>query len=499
MKKHIFKLSFLAAFAFMTSCTDLKEGVYDVAAADQFYATPGGAQAALADVYKEIRGDWGGIGIAGADRGWYDLNEACSDEMMIPRRSDGAWEDNGIWKQMYMHTWTAGQPFIENTWNWLYRAVFKANLAVELLTQSNADPAFIAEAKVLRAYFHYLLMDGWGSIPVLTSSKTLVKDVKQSTRQQVYDFVVAELTNNVDKLVIPTSTQKAGDYYNRFHKWVGYTLLAKVYMNAQVYTGTAKWTEALAACDKIIAEGGYSLISGNAYFSLSGAAGLFGETCNTTEVLFGIAVEATKAPRNIIGIRTLYGPDGEARFGFSTWNGATVHQDFVNKYENADIRKRQWLVGLQPGANYVLNISSFDNAGVQEGARNAKFLPVPPYNGGASSNDFPAYRYADILLMKAEAQMRLGQTANATTTINLVRARASASNFTTLTLDDIYDERGRELCWEGHRRQDMIRFGKFLLPHDFKTATSPNTYTLFPIPASALAANPTGLTQNPGY
>jgi hypothetical protein len=477
--------------------------VYDTYVADQFYSTPEGANAALADIYKEIRGDWGGIGIAGADRGWFDLNETCTDEMMIPTRTDNAWQDNGVWVQMYTHTWTSGQPFMENTWNWLYRAVFKSNLAIELLTKANASPAFIAEAKVLRAYFYYLLMDGWGRVPLVTASDVLPKDVSQATRQQVYDFVVSELTQNVDNLVTPTAAQKAGEFYNRFHKWAGKMVLAKVYMNAEVYTGTPRYNEALSVLNDIINNGGYSLVSSTNYFDL-GNNGLFGAVCNTQEVIFGISINATNAPRNIIGIRSLYGPDGQARFGFSTWNGATVHRNFVDKYANDDIRKSQWLVGDQTAnggaANYTLDINSLTAAGLQQGARNAKFLPVPPYNGGTSSNDFPAYRYADVLLMRAEALYRTGNVAGATVDINTIRTRAGLSNLAIpLTLDEIYDERGRELCWEGHRRQDMIRFGKFLLPHDFKGGTSPATYTLFPIPASALAANPTGLTQNPGY
>ncbi|MCU0445977.1 MAG: RagB/SusD family nutrient uptake outer membrane protein [Microscillaceae bacterium] len=486
----------------ITSCTNLDEGIYDSFVADDFYKTPVGVQAALADVYREMRGDWGGIGIAGADRGWYDLNETCTDEMMIPTRSDGAWADNGIWLQMYTHTWTSGQAFMQNTWDWLFRAVFKANLAIELLTAANANEADIAEAKVLRAYFYYLLMDGWGNVPIVTSTRTTVDQVVQSNRQTVYNFVVSELTTNVDKL----SNTKGGSFYNRFNKWAGYAVLAKVYMNAQVYTNTPRWTEAMAACDKIINEGGFSLLPAGRYFNnVQGSSdAVFGDICNSNEVILALFIDGANAPRNIIGIRSLYAPHGEALFGFSTWNGATVHQAFVNKYEDNDIRKAQWLLGPQvvngeQKANYSLNISSLTSAGVQEGARNAKFFPVRPYNGGAASNDYPVYRYSDILLMKAEALIRLGQAGTAIAPLNLVRNRAGIGNFPgTPNLDDIYDERGRELCWEGHRRQDMIRFGKFLAAHDFKTSVSPATYNLFPIPANSLANNRT-LVQNPGY
>lgn len=480
-------------------CTNLDEGIYDTYLAEEFYQTDAGTAAALADIYKEIRGDWGGIGIAGADRGWYDLNETCTDEMMLPTRTDGAWADNGIWRQMYTHTWTAGQAFMQNTWNWLYAAIFKANLAVEQLESVGASEAAIAEAKVLRAYFYALLLDGWGNVPIVTSSSATPDEVVQSSRSEVYDFVVGELTANVGLL----SETKSGEYYNRFNKWAAYTLLAKVYLNAEVYTGTARWAEAEAALDEVINNGGFSLT--NTLYDNAGNEAIFGDDLSTSnEVIFGLAIDANDAPRNIIGIRTLYGPHGDALFGFSTWNGATTHQAFVNKYDNTDKRKAQWLTGPQvvngdEVANYVLNITSLDNAGVQEGARNAKFLPVEPYNGGAASNDYPVYRYADVLLMKAELRVRQGDAAGAAPFLNQVRNRAGLMDFSgTVTLDEIYDERGRELCWEGHRRQDMIRFNKFLQAHDFKTGTSPATYILFPIPAETLINN-SRLTQNPGY
>jgi hypothetical protein len=485
------KLAYLfSALALVTaSCTKLDEGIYDQLVGQDFYATPEGVNATLADIYNEIRGDWNGKGYAGADRGWYDLNETNTDEMMIPTRSDGAWSDNGIWRQMYLHQWTASQEFMNNTWNWLYRCVFKSNQAVALLTEANAAPSRIAEAKVARAFFYWMLMDGWGSVPFYTENNLTIDKIPQASRQQIYDFVVSELMQNVDKLV----TTKGGEFYGRFNRWAGYAFLAKVYMNAQVYTGTAKWGEAIAACDKIINEGNFSLQPAATYFDMfrDGAA-------SSPEVIFSIYVDGSKAPRNIIGIRSLHGPHGSATIGVSTWNGATVHQDFVNKYNNSDIRKAQWAVGPQPGGvNYQLNISSITAAGIQEGARNVKFFPVAPLDGGSASNDIPVYRYADILLMKAEA-LRRTNASGAKTLVDQVRVRAGLPALASEpTLAEIYDERGRELTWEGHRRQDMIRFGTFLQPHDFK-GTSDSRYLLFPIPGPAISANPS-LKQNPGY
>jgi hypothetical protein len=263
-----------------------------------------------------------------------------------------------------------------------------------------------------------------------------------------------------------------------------------VYLNAQVYTGTPQWAEASAACDKVINEGGFSLVAD--YMTLAG------DRCPDAEVILAVFVDGNVAPRNIIGIRSLRGAHGKALFGFDTWNGATAHQDFVNKYSNNDKRKAQWITGSQPGGvNYTLNLSSLTSAGVEEGARNIKYFPVAPYNGGTSSNDFPVFRYADVLLMKAEALARQGNTSGAAPLVSQVRSRAGLAALTSVTLEEIYDERGRELCWEGHRRQDMIRFGTFTLAHDFKPASDAK-YRLFPIPAPALSTN-TNLKQNPGY
>lgn len=488
------KKIFLVVLLISFGCTNLDEGIYDKQVASSFYATADGINATLANVYNEIRGDFSdgtvAKGVAGADRGWYDLNETSTDELMIPIRSDGAWNDNGIWVQMYQHKWTPAHEFMRNTWNWLYRAVFKANLAVDLLAKANAEASALAEAKVLRAYFYYMLMDGWGKVPFYTDNNLTVDKIPQADRTVIFDFVLSELNENVPKL----NETIDGAYYGRFNKWAGYALLAKVTLNAQVYTGTPKLTEAIAACDQIINSGKFSLVSSAEYFSK-----LFGTRSDTREVILPIFINANTAPRNIIGIRTLQGAQGDALFGFSTWNGATVHKDFVNKYSSGDARAAQWITGAQAGGVvYDIEIASITNADVSAGARNTKFFPVAPYNGGAASNHFPIYRYADVLLMKAEALVRNNNASAAKALVDQVRVR---SNVTALvanpTLDDIYDERGRELCWEGHRRQDMIRFGKYTLAHDFKAA-SPDFYKLFPIPTTALATN-TKLIQNPGY
>jgi len=491
-----------ACFLTLFSCTDINENIYDKYQPDSFYGTPEGADIALASVYAEIPGDFvrnnvPGVGYAGADNGWYDLNCMSSDEQVIPHRNTGDWQQD--FARLHKHEWLPTDFIVNNTWNWLYKSIFNANLAIQLLEKSDAEASKIAEAKVLRAFFYYLLIDDFGNVPFYTDNNITVDKIPQSSRKEVYDFIVKEITENVDLL----SVTKGGNYYGRFNRWAGYTLLAKVYLNAEVYIGEAKWNECLAACNKVT-EGGYTLHSGaenaasplgNKYYEL------FGDVLPDDETILPIYATLDVVSRNIYANRSLYGPHGKSLFGYDGWNGTIVPKEFFLKYDANDIRIKQFLVGEQPGGfNYTLDVASLDNPGAapQAGVRNIKFYPAAPRSGGGASNDFPIFRYADVILMKAECHVRLGNGGAAKPFIDEIRLRAGLNELAANpTLDDVYNERGFELNWEGHRRQDMIRFDKFLLASEFRPA-SPAYRKLFPIPTAALDAN-RGLKQNPGY
>lgn len=502
MKLKLNNIFIIAGFSLITlsGCTDVDETVYDRYTADEFYGSPQGSDIALAGAYAQVSGNWNGVGYAGADMGWYDLNCMSTDEQVIPHRTDGNWSTE--FARTYKHEWLPTDTMINNTWNWLYKSIFNSNLAVSLLENANAEPSKIAEARVLRAFFYYLLIDDWGNVPFYTENNITVDQIPQKSREEVYNYIVTELTENVEKL----SATKNGNYYGRFNKWAGYMLLAKVYLNAGVYTGTPKWNECLAACQKV-SEGGFSLHAatavpvtqnplGNTYYDL------FGDTSPEDETVLSMYATANLVSRNVYGIRSLYGVHALSLIGFTGWNGTIVPREFFEKYDVSDIRRKQFLFGDQGGGvNYTLDVASLDNPGAepQTGIRNLKFYPVGTMDGGGASNDFPIYRYADVLLMIAECNVRLGDAATAKQYIDLIRQRAGLNILAANpTLDDVYNERGFELNWEGHRRQDMIRFGKFLLPKTLKSGTSPEYRKLFPIPTSALNAN-RGLVQNPGY
>lgn len=500
-RKNILLLGCLSTLLMM-ACTNVDENVYDKYASEDFYATPEGANIALANVYAQIPGEFerdgdSGVGYAGADNGWYDMNCMSSDEQVIPHRNTGDWQQD--FARLHKHEWLPTDFIINNTWNWLYKAVFNANLAISLLEGSNADASKIAEAKVLRAFFYYLLIDDYGDVPFFTENNVTVDKIPQASRKEVYTFIVKELTENIELL----SNTNGGDYYGRFNKWAGYTLLAKVYLNAEVYTGEAKWTECLTACQKV-SEGGFSLHSGapdatnplgSKYYEL------FGDVLPSDETILAIYATLDVVSRNVYAVRSLSGPHAQALFGYSGWNGTIVPKSFYLKYADNDIRKKQFLIGEQPGGvAYTLDVNSVDSPGAapQAGVRNVKFYPVTPRTGGGASNDFPIYRYADVVLMMAECHVRMNNSGLAKPFIDAVRLRAGLNALAANpTLQDIYNERGLELNWEGHRRQDMIRFGTFLQPNDFR-GTSSEFRKLFPIPTSALNANPS-LKQNPGY
>lgn len=493
MKKILFSILIICLVA--QSCTKVNENVYDKYAAAQFYSTPEGANVALANVYAKITGTWGS-NYAGRDNCWYDLNCFSSDEQVIPHRNTGDWQID--FAQLYTRTELPSLGIINNTWNWAYSCIYSANLAISQLTTAKADPAKIAEAKVMRAWLYYLLIDDFGDVPFYTDNNIDISKIPQKKRSEIYDFIVTELKANVDLL----SETRGGAFYGRFNKWAGYMVLAKVYLNAEVYTGTAHWEEALDACNKVAA-GGFSLHPGGA--NASSPLGyqyyeLFGDVCPNDETILAEYITQNIISGNIYTIRSLNGANGVALIGFSGWNGTIIPSEYYDKFDNSDIRKKQFLLGAQAGGiTYTKEVTSLidPGAGPNEGIRDVKFFPVKPADGSGESNDFPIYRYADVLLMQAECNVRLGRVGEAAPFLNQVRERAGLGDIATPTLDDIYDERGFELNMEGHRRQDMIRFGKFLLPHGF-VQTAPAYRLLFPIPTDALNANTT-LKQNPGY
>jgi len=331
----------------------------------------------------------------------------------------------------------------------------------------------------------------------------------QRTRAEAFAIIEKELVDNLPLL----EEKPSADYYGRCTQPMAYAVLAKMYLNAQKWTGTARWTDAINMCNKIIALNSYSLETDyfkNFLIENTGSKENIWVLPYDRKVGWGLQMHQYTLHPSQAGVYNISAP---------VWNGMVVKPDFYNLYNAADKRINSWMTGQQYDASgqplktstgaplvFTSTVSSFNAAGELEGARCKKWqFPTALQANQTMDNDWVFIRYADILLMKAEAIMRNNggvPTQEAVDAVNLVRARAYGDqlhNYTIagLTLDELLNERGRELAWEGHRRQDLIRFGKWGNAWFGKPAT-PATKELYPIPSTALLAN-SNLHQNTGY
>lgn len=517
-----------AAFTF-TSCTDELDQSNPANAAnpsvDDFYSTPGSYKQALAKLYAGLattgqNGPAGTPDISGIDegasqyiRGMWLMNELTTDEAVI------GWNDNTI-KDFHYQTWSAGDLFINATFS---RLDFKIKNCNEFLRQTSdalldsrgvaADlrteiTTYRAEARFLRAlsYWHMLdLFDGRVGI-VTENDPTNYFLPKQATAEEVFAFIETELTAIDGQLKEPRSNE-----YPRADKAAAWMLKAKLYMNAQVYTGTPKYTEALPLLTNII-NSGYSLHGDYDQLFIADND----RNGSQNEVIFAVAFDGlntkTFGGTTFLVHAPVGGSMAPAEFGINGgWGGIRTTSAFVGKFpDTADNRSNFHT----PGQTLAISdISSFTEGYAIEKFRN---VDVNGNQGSDSSGDFvdtdfPMFRLADVYLMYAECSLRTGQNAgDALNYVNMVRTRAynnsNTGNVGSINLDFILDERARELYWEGHRRTDLIRFGKFtggayVWPFKGNTPAGSPTASfrnVFPIPSNALAANPT-LTQNPGY
>ncbi len=472
------------------SCTDLTEKTYDVIPTSQFGNTPEQLAALKGPLYNSL-GDYF------ENLSWLNTS---TDEQIIPTRG-GDWKDGDQWRRMYMHTW---DPIQDNgrfngPWNWCYGAITSINQQLTTLT-SESD---IAELRALRAFFHYQAMDLFGN--VIIASGVTSETPKQSTRAEVFTWVEKELLEVYPKL----SSDVGGAYYTRFNKPVVDMILAKMYLNAQVYTGTPRWQDAITRCDNIINSGKFTLVTDFfSNFSVKNEA--------SPEIILATAFDKSKRTGFNIQMRTLhYKQQLEFNIGPQPWNGPCAVTEFYNSFTDQDIRKKMWMVGqrydtkgaplMDDNIPLILDpvIPAFEMpagpAGRVVGARSQKYEIQRNNPFDRQDNDFVIYRLGDVYLMRGEAYLRLGKTAEALKDVNVIRARAGVPAYTAaqLTMDELLAERGREMAWEYHRRQDLIRFGQYTKAWRFKPA-SQSFRTLFPIPNDQLQLNKS-LKQNPGY
>ena len=483
----------------------------------------------LGNLYSMFGSDEDGEGLMGTYRGIYDLGTFTTDEAIIPTRG-GDWYDGGLWQRLFLHTWETGEAPLKNAWNYLYKVIVSANQALETLDRNknliseSQYTSWKAETRAIRAMFYYYLCDLFGRVPMVTSSSVAMADVEQSDRSEVFFFVKSELEETAPLLFAGRSNFE-GEYYGRITRPVAHFLLAKLCLEAGIYLDD-DWTDgsvpsaqpylhkAISWCDSLSSV--YSLEP-----SYQDNFSVYNQ--NSVENILTIPMDKQEYSTQFQDLFRSLHYDHAAACGMSGENGASATLEALesNGYGTADEDPRFALnywggqaldmsgkpVLMSNGDPLVYKPSSvaLDISGAADeklaGARMKKYAfdPNGMKDGKLIGNDIVIFRYADVLLMKAEALVRNGE--DGTTLVNAVRARAGAKPLEKVTLEDILRERMIEFAWEGLRRQDLVRFGRFTRSWSSRPALpgeSGGYTTVFPIPADVLALNPK-LSQNPGY
>lgn len=506
----IISVSFFCVGVFISCSKMLEKKVYSAVPAQNFWQTPEQVAAGVAPVYQALA--------QMPDDAVHSLNEITGGEIIAPTRGSD-WNDNGEWKALWEHTWKPGLGILNDAWNEIFVGIGQANFILSTVNALPEKPANIdninAELKVMRAYFYFLAMDMYGNVPLVTDYNTDPNTVTNSSEKDVFNYLEKELKENVP-LLSPT---KDATTYGRMTKWAGYMLLAKLYLNAEVYTGEQRYTDCITACDSVISSGKYNLGDYFENFAIDNEG--------STENIFVVPCDKVYISVNYWELETLPYQLGE-KYGLigTPWNGFCSTFDYYKQFDDADGRKKMFLVGqqydnsgnpivdMQTGlllkiSPYVNEFSSAADTFRFAGVRNIKYAPEPGTGDDdlahAQSNDMVLFRYADALLMKAEAEVRSGTNLNdALNLVNQVRTRAYGNmghswKLQDLTLSNFFSERQREFAWEFWGRNDAIRFGNFgnaRIPD--KQKDPDNHFELFPIPSPQIASNP-NLKQNPGY
>lgn len=536
MKTYIKLFIVLLCVSTSFSCSDnLDEKVYSSVTEQSYNYTTADFDPAVASVYSYLRS-------LISHGGFWQAQEVTADEIVMPPNASG-WDDGGIYRRMHYHTWNSEQAHISSMWSAFYRGVILSNQVIEQIEtdkipspSANDKTAGLAELRAARAFYYWLICDNFGDAPLVTTPGSDLPE--KSTRKQIYDFIVSELTE-----VIPSLSEvQGGTSYGRMNKWAAKALLANVYLNAEVYVGEPHWADCIAQCNEII-DSNKCELSGN-YSDPFRTVGV--ET--SKEVIFTIPFDEKLATGNSIHMFSWH---GELKKKYETeatpWGSGSAMgiSQFIDTYDVDDSRLEDtWLMGPQYAANGTLLLGTYDMKGEPlnftkdipsgnytkeaEGYRMNKFEIVKGAQG-SSSTDFPLFRYSQVLLMKAECLLRTGAS-GAGELVTEVRRRAYKDDPTKAIVTDaqlqenssyqygyvedykivdkgntdpivfgrMLDELGWEFAWEMYRRRDMIRFGVYTKKSWLSHKPQGEYRKVFPIPESVITSNPM-LIQNPDY
>ena len=507
MKNNFEFLMLIALLLFVVSCTDLEEDIQGD------YTETFDPDNLGVGISSNVNGSIPSDGLSSAfspllgssanHGNYFSLTEVSTDELVITQKG-GDWFDGGIWLRMHQHEWGSTHPALENSWNNAYNGIGECNRLIKE-GQSSESTAML---RTMRAYYYWRLLDLFGSVKIVTETN---ENPAQASRSDLFDFIETELVASIPDL----STGRPA--YGRVSQGGAYALLARLYLNAFVYTGVERWSDAITYADEVINSGIYNL--SDSYADVFGP-----QNVDNGEHIWIVPFdEATGTGMNIAQMTLHYPSQLTYDLAEQPWNGYSTLEDFYNSYETSDTRAiNNFIVGPQKdlAGNPILDVAYdpddpdgaeinytpainelFPSGSRQAGARIGKYA----FKIGQQSNmdnDFPLFRYAEILLTKAEATARMnGNWSDATTLVlaNQLRERAGIANIVAIDEAEFLAERGREMFVESSRRTDLIRFGAWGNAWAFKDAHSDQNLNLFPIPQAQIDAAGGTLTQNPGY
>ncbi|SDE86814.1 Starch-binding associating with outer membrane [Dyadobacter soli] len=503
--------------AMLFSCTDLDEKLGSALEK----GTTGNINPAelLISAYSSLNGPYQ------QDNRWC-LQELSTDAAVAPTRG-GDWDDNGTHRAIHLHTWNADNSYMSNTFGGLLTAIYQASNVLRYAPSAQQA----AEARFIRALAMFDVVDLWGVVPYRESLEDFRELPKTLSAQEAMDFIISEM-NTIMKDLPATSPQAYVANQNAAR-----VLLMKVYLNKGTFTSRENPKFDAADMAKVVALAneikGYTVSAPGKYFDNFAPD----NNVKSTENIFTLYNEEGVRGG---GVDRAYWTVSHYNMTPGGWNGWATLSNFYDKFAAGDERKGIYY-------NYPADTTSnrtknykIQNVGFLEGqqtswvtnkplnARNPATQPLVfsreitirtsgatletagirvikyPFDyasKGQRNNDWVVYRYSDVLLMKAEAILRggtPGTAAEALATVNSIRKNRGAADLTALTLDVLLDERGRELYWEGWRRQDLIRFGKFLLAGQIKPADPDPKTLVYAIPSQQIAVN-NNLKQNIGY
>lgn len=496
--------------------------------------------------------------------GYWGVNALVSDECVCPVRNPGSnWSDGGYWANLNTHNWNAFGDAFKNIWNTTISGAVLCNKLLKTLGDNKANMnetvynQYVGELEVLRSYYYYNLFDCFGRVPYLEEFKD--EAVPLSEPSVVWSKLVNCLEKNAPNLPVVNDANRAANY-GRVTQGFAYALLARLYLNAESYgctpaniqvsginSATDFYTRCASSCKKVIDSGSY--IIEDDFFS-----NFLIQNQNSKENIFEI-VEDGNADFDVRSIGSMsnkmrmiiltlhYSQQTTYNLIEKPWNGFAARPKFIQRYEPTDVRgpgnegngtrnvkKWGWFVGKVYSADgttqlmdennslveIVPAITSLTNATWNDGARMFKYEIDKQKKYAYGENDFVLMRYADVLYMNEEAILRggTGTSRLSTPEFQRIRKRAFAYDsdggaskvYTSLTLNELCDERGREFAWENMRRRDLIRFGKFNIPSYVDYVTATDSYrNWFPIPFSVIEKSPRDAdgnpiwTQNTGY